>query len=205
MTQWAKVNFNVWKNVREAFLTFFVFFCGIKSICKLRQTFFLNLQPPSLFHKNLRFGAAKICSFCGLRKPYLLPPPKLMFFKLDVLNIFANFTGKHLYWSLFLIRPATLWKRDFNAGVFLWNFAEYLRTPFFKEHLRWLLLNFINPFYATGFFLCPIKTSGGLEKYQWHEMGYKKIQPQMWILPSFQELIPLKTQSSKGVLWKRCS
>ena len=41
-----------------------------------------------------------------------------------VLKNFANFTGKYLCWSLFLInlqacRPATLLKRDFNTGVFL--------------------------------------------------------------------------------------
>ena len=37
---------------------------------------------------------------------------------------FANFTGKHQCWSLFLIklqafRPATLLKSDYNNGVFL--------------------------------------------------------------------------------------
>ena len=44
--------------------------------------------------------------------------------KKGVLKKFANLTGKHLCWSLFLIklqafRPATLLKRDFNTGVFL--------------------------------------------------------------------------------------
>ena len=46
---------------------------------------------------------------------------------------FTTFTGKHLCWSLFLIklrvwRPATLFKRESNTGVFLWilqNFQEY--------------------------------------------------------------------------------
>ena len=47
-----------------------------------------------------------------------------MFFKIGVLKIFANFTGKHLCWSLFLIKlqalkPANLLKRDSNTGVFL--------------------------------------------------------------------------------------
>ena len=42
-----------------------------------------------------------------------------MFFKIGVLKNFANFTGKHLCWSLFLIklqgwRPSTLSKRDSN-------------------------------------------------------------------------------------------
>ena len=39
------------------------------------------------------------------------------------LKNFANFTGKHRCWSLFLIklqaRPAALLKRDSNTGVFL--------------------------------------------------------------------------------------
>ena len=43
-----------------------------------------------------------------------------------VLNNFANFTGKHLCWSLFFtklqaFRPATPLKIDSYAGNFLWN------------------------------------------------------------------------------------
>ena len=48
-----------------------------------------------------------------------------VFYKKAGLKHFAIFTGKHLYWSLFLIqlqtfRSATLLKRDSNTGVFLW-------------------------------------------------------------------------------------
>ena len=48
-----------------------------------------------------------------------------MFFKIGVLKNFAIFKGKHLSWSLFLIKlqaftPATLFKRDSYTGVFLW-------------------------------------------------------------------------------------
>ena len=45
--------------------------------------------------------------------------------KNGVLNNSAIFTGKHLFWSFFLIvsfksfRPATLLKRDSDTGVFL--------------------------------------------------------------------------------------
>ena len=44
--------------------------------------------------------------------------------KKDFLKNFANFTGKHLCWSLYLIKlqafkPATLLERDFNTGAFL--------------------------------------------------------------------------------------
>ena len=47
-----------------------------------------------------------------------------MFFEIAVFKKFANFTGKHLRWTLLLIklqalRPATLLKRDSNTGVFL--------------------------------------------------------------------------------------
>ena len=57
-------------------------------------------------------------------------------FKINVLKIFALFTGKQLHCSPFLIKlhdfkPATLLKRDSN-------------TVFFIEHLWWLLLHFTN-------------------------------------------------------------
>ena len=53
-----------------------------------------------------------------------------------VLKNFANFTGKHLCWSLFFtklqaFRPATLLKIDSYTSVFLWN----LRNS--EEHLFW--------------------------------------------------------------------
>ena len=46
-----------------------------------------------------------------------------IFFKVGVLKIYAIFTGKHLLWSLFLIkfksfRPATLLKRNSYIGIF---------------------------------------------------------------------------------------
>ena len=46
------------------------------------------------------------------------------------LNIFGNFTGKYLCWSLFLIklqflRAAILLKRDSNRVVFLWNSRNF--------------------------------------------------------------------------------
>ena len=46
-----------------------------------------------------------------------------MFFKIDVLKILANFTEKHLCWSLFLktlqAEGVQFHKEDSNAGVFL--------------------------------------------------------------------------------------
>ena len=38
------------------------------------------------------------------------------------------------------LRPATLLKKSLWHRCFPVNFAKFLRTPFFTEHLRWLLL-----------------------------------------------------------------
>ena len=69
-----------------------------------------------------------------------------MFLKIGVLKNLANFTGKHLCWSLFFnkvagLRPATLLKKRLQHRCFPVKFAKFLRTPFFTEYLRWLLLN----------------------------------------------------------------
>ena len=68
-----------------------------------------------------------------------------MFLKMSVLKNFPIFTGKHLCWSLFLIklqawRPATILKRDSNTDVSLWIIQKFLRTAFCLEPLfPWLL------------------------------------------------------------------
>ena len=53
---------------------------------------------------------------------------------------FPNFAGKHLCWSLFLIklrgfRPATFLKRDSNTGVYL-SICEIFKNTYFEEYLR---------------------------------------------------------------------
>ena len=48
-----------------------------------------------------------------------------------------------LYWILiqkFRSQACNFIKKDFLAQVFSCEFAKFLRTPFFIEHLRWLLL-----------------------------------------------------------------
>ena len=66
-----------------------------------------------------------------------------VFCKKDVLRNFAKFTGKHGFQSLFFagLRPATLLKERFWHRCFPVNFVKFLRTPFLKEHLWWLLLD----------------------------------------------------------------
>ena len=61
-----------------------------------------------------------------------------IFFKICVIKNFANSKGKHLCWSLCLIklqvsRPAFLSKRDSNTGAFLWNLQNLLENLFLKN------------------------------------------------------------------------
>ena len=76
-----------------------------------------------------------------------------VFCEKDVLRNFAKFTRKHLCQSLFFNKvagmPATLLKKRLLHRCFPVNFAKFLRTPFLKEHLRWLLLIFQSIIYWT--------------------------------------------------------
>ena len=65
-------------------------------------------------------------------------------FEISSIKNFAIFTGKHLFWGLFLIklqafRPGTFLKRDFNTGVSC-GYCELFKNSFFIENLRRLLL-----------------------------------------------------------------
>ena len=57
-------------------------------------------------------------------------------FKIGVLKNFAAFTGKHLCWSLILVKllawfGATLLERDSHTGVFQWNLLIFKNTFFY--------------------------------------------------------------------------
>ena len=63
----------------------------------------------------------------------------------NFLKKFSKFAGKHVSQSLFFnnvagLRPATLLKKRLWHRWFSVNFAKFLRTTFFIEYLRWLLL-----------------------------------------------------------------
>ena len=62
-----------------------------------------------------------------------------------VFENFANFTGKHLCWSLFftklqVFRPATLLKKRLLHRCFPVKFEKFLRTPVLKNICERLLL-----------------------------------------------------------------
>ena len=69
-----------------------------------------------------------------LSHSYPQKQPLEVLYRTGALKNFANFTGKHLCWSLFLIK---LLKRGFNTGVLLCLTQVF--STFFIEHLRWLL------------------------------------------------------------------
>ena len=68
-----------------------------------------------------------------------------MFFKIGVRKNFTNFTGKHLCWSLFLIKlqACNFLKKRLQHRDFPVKFVKFLKTSFFTDHLRWLLLLFL--------------------------------------------------------------
>ena len=78
------------------------------------------------------------CEFCKIfQKRVSRSSWSQMFFKSGVFKSFALFTGKHLCWSLFLIklqawRHATLVKKILQHRCFPVNIMKYLRTFFYR-------------------------------------------------------------------------
>ena len=79
--------------------------------------------------ENIYFGSVQSC-FADTRSSH-----SEMFFKIGVLKNLTNFTGKHLCWSLCLIKLQT-WNRCFPVKL-----VKFLRIAFFAEHFRWLFLS----------------------------------------------------------------
>ena len=88
----------------------------------------------------------------------------VVFCKKCVLKNFAKFTGKHLWQSFSFnkfagVMPATLLKKRVCQRCFPVNFAKFLRTPFFLEHLWWLLLE-LHLILISYFMHFPVSLSG---------------------------------------------
>ena len=59
-----------------------------------------------------------------------------MFFKIGALKHFSNFTGKHLRWSLFLIKlQLQLYQKETPTQVFSCEVYKFLKNTFFKRTL----------------------------------------------------------------------
>ena len=82
-----------------------------------------------------------------------------MFSKIGSLKNFAIFKGKHLCWGIFLrrlqaFRPATFFRKRFQHRWFLWILRNFVRTAFFIEHLRWLLLTVLQQYSKVSWGFC---------------------------------------------------
>ena len=76
----------------------------------------------------------------GIKELTVINSHSQMFFKIDVLKNFAILTGKHLCWSLFLIklqafRSATLLNRDSSIGIILGILRNFQKQLFYRTPL----------------------------------------------------------------------
>ena len=93
--------------------------------------------------KNNIFLLANFVSILRRRKIVQKQPPKV-FCKKVALKNFAKLSGQHLSQSLLFNKVAGLSYQLYLKKI--WhkclpvNSEQFLRTPFYTEHLRWLLL-----------------------------------------------------------------
>ena len=104
-------------------------------------------QPPrTAFSKDTYHWLLPSCEYCKVFKIGLFyrTPPEAVDCRYSskqsnafILKSFANFTRKHLCWSLKTCRlkACNFIKKESNTG-FAVKLAKFLRTPFLTEHLR---------------------------------------------------------------------
>ena len=70
----------------------------------------------------------------------------------SVLKNFSKFTGKYLRRSLFFnkVQACNFTKKSLRHRFLPVSFLKFLRTPFLKEYLGWLLLHFISLGYYSS-------------------------------------------------------
>ena len=93
-------------------------------------------------------------------------------FKISVLKNFANFTGKHLYWSLFLIklqiwRLANLLWKDSNTGVMRKKLQKQSFTDILQNRCSKKFSNFHRKIHVSEYLfnkVADLKTSNFIKK-----------------------------------------
>ena len=88
-------------------------------------------------------------------------PPEV-FYKKAVLKYFSIITGKYLCWSLFLIklrvfRSATLLKRYFNTGVFLWILRNFEKCLSWRKSVNGCFWIISSQFFDSFIWRCSYK------------------------------------------------
>ena len=115
---------------------------------KIQTVYFFDIQIDGQISDRDVFGMEPNILFGVFRSSY----PEVSC-KKGVLRNFAKFAGKHLCQCLFFNQVAVLrlyWKRNLwtllketfmfsRHRCFAVNFAKFIRTPFIREHLWWLL------------------------------------------------------------------
>ena len=132
-----------------------------------------------------------------------------VFCKKGVLRNFTKFTGKHLCQSLFCSkvagqRSATLFKNRRWQRCFPENFVKFLRTPFYIEHLWWLLLmkkmKNVNNFRVLINICIFLPTSARLYLWKCKKLVFSSVNVVVFN-DTFQKMIFLLTYSNFGVLF----
>ena len=108
--------------------------------CEVIEGFWLTKDPRINFSGNFSKFNNKNIRLMSLRSS-----DQRCSVKTAVLKIFAIFTGKHLCWSLFLIklqefRACSLIKKRLQNSWFPVNIAKYFRTPILNNIYERLLL-----------------------------------------------------------------
>ena len=108
----------------------------IKTVVSLSEEMWA-ITPTSLLRKNLTYSSIfKVCfmkRFAAAKASLVFIKNRCrssrsqMFFKIGVLKKFAMFTGKHLCWSLFLIKLQAF--RCFSVNIAKLLRAVFYRTP----------------------------------------------------------------------------
>ena len=105
---------------------------------------FVNLNQHIIAITNKKGNHMRITTTFNMNKS----SHSQMFFKIAVLKNFVIFTGKYLCWSLFLtkfkvssLKACNVIKKRLQHRCFPVNIVKLLRTAFFIEYLRWLLLH----------------------------------------------------------------
>ena len=98
--------------------------------------------------------------------------PPLVFCKKGVLKIFASFTGKHLCWSLFLIKlhafRLQLYSKKTPAQAFSSEIRNNFRNTYFKENMWTTTFEY---YYNKDCFLGTVKSDRKKKKifYPWYD------------------------------------
>ena len=110
-----------------------------------------------------------------------------VFCKKGILRNCTRFTGKDLCQSIFFnkvagLRPATILKKILWHRCFPVNFVKFPKTPFYIEHLWWLLLSKTE---STKQSSCPVKIF-----FRWKHVNPKdKLTRRKWSFLFFSSLI----------------